>query len=176
MTLERAQSRIWCSKIGWQTVPCSWSIDGEAALTNSSPGMRDSVALLRYLWYGDISIFKMAAVRHLGIVLPSYETTHEIPVAGRSCLSNFMSIWHTDLNIYLFEFFAYLAWNAYKMGVLGDRPWTPKCDYSSSRLPKGTSLCKSASFKLSTVKIRWAVWPVGELTESVTFTHTDTHK
>ena len=33
MTLEGAQSRIWCSKIGWQTVPCSWSIDGEAALT-----------------------------------------------------------------------------------------------------------------------------------------------
>ena len=38
MTLERAQSRIWCSKIGWQTVPCSWSIDGEAALTGSSAG------------------------------------------------------------------------------------------------------------------------------------------
>ena len=34
MTLEGAQSRIWCSKLGWQTVPCSWSIDGEAALTN----------------------------------------------------------------------------------------------------------------------------------------------
>ena len=35
------QSRIWCSKIGWQTVPCSWSIDGEAALVGSSPGTRD---------------------------------------------------------------------------------------------------------------------------------------
>ena len=41
MTLERAQSRIWCSKIGWQTVPCSWCIHGEAALTNSSAGTRD---------------------------------------------------------------------------------------------------------------------------------------
>jgi len=41
MTLEGAQSRIWCSKIGWQTVPYSWSIDGEAALTNSSSGARD---------------------------------------------------------------------------------------------------------------------------------------
>jgi len=41
----------------------------------------------------------MAAVRHLGIVLPSYETTREVPVAGRSCLWNFMSIWHTDLKI-----------------------------------------------------------------------------
>ena len=44
------------------------------------------------LRYGDISIFKMAAVRHLGIVLPPYETTHEVSVAIRSCLSNFMSI------------------------------------------------------------------------------------
>jgi len=34
------------------------------------------------------------------------------------------------------------------------RLWTPKCDYSSSRLPKGISLRKSASFKLSSVKIR----------------------
>ena len=40
-----------------------------------------------------------------------------------------------------------------KMGVLG--LWTPKCDYSSSRPPNGTSLRKSASVKLSTVKIRW---------------------
>jgi len=39
----------------------------------------------------------MAAVRHLGIVLPPYETTHEVSVAGRSCLSNFMSILYTDL-------------------------------------------------------------------------------
>jgi len=40
------------------------------------------------------------------------------------------------------------------------------------RDPQKTSLCKSASFKLSTVKIRWGVWPVGGLTESVTDTHT----
>ena len=42
----------------------------------------------------------MAAVRHLGIVLPPYETTHKVSVAGLSCLSNFMSIWYTDLKIY----------------------------------------------------------------------------
>ena len=41
MTLEGAQSHIWCPKIGWQTVPCSWSIDGEAVLTGSSPGVWD---------------------------------------------------------------------------------------------------------------------------------------
>ena len=34
--LEGALSPIWCSKIGWKTVPCPWSIDGEAALTGSS--------------------------------------------------------------------------------------------------------------------------------------------
>jgi len=52
--------------------------------------------------------------------------------------------------------------------------WTPKCDYSSPRPPKGISLHKSAFFKLSTVKICWGVWPVGALTESVTHTHTHT--
>jgi len=41
MTLKGAQSHIWCSEFTWQTVPCSWSIDGEAALTGSSPGTRD---------------------------------------------------------------------------------------------------------------------------------------
>jgi len=53
--------------------------------------------------------------------------------------------------------------------------WTSECDYSSSWPPKGTSLHKSTSFKLSTVKIGWRVWPVGELTESVTDKHTDRH-
>ena len=53
--------------------------------------------------------------------------------------------------------------------------WTPRCDYSPLTSPKGTSLRKSASVKLSTVNIRWSVWPVGELTESVTDTHTHTH-
>jgi len=44
------------------------------------------------------------------------------------------------------------------MGVLGDfgplNDDDDKCNYSSSRPPKGTSLRKSASFKLSAVKIR----------------------
>jgi len=127
------------------------------------------------LIYGDISIFKMAVVRHLGIILPPYETTHEVSVAGRSCLSNFMSISYTYLKIYSYLNFSHIRLEmpiqAPKMGVLGDFG-PPKCDYSSSRPPKGTSLRKSVSFKLSTVKIRWGVWPVGELTESVTDTHT----
>jgi len=60
-----------------------------------------------------------------------------------------------------------------KMGFWGTLD--PNCDYSWLRPPKGTPLRKSASFKLSTVKICWGVWPVGELTESVMDTHTQTH-
>ena len=124
------------------------------------------------LRYGDISIFKMAAVRHLGIVLPLYETTCEVSVADRSCLSNFMSIW-SDTQIWsIFGLKCLFMSSKWGFGGL----WTPKCDYSSSIPPKGISLRKSASFKLSTVKIRWGVWPVGELTESVTDTQTDTHR
>jgi len=108
------------------------------------------------LRYGDILTFKMTAVRHLGIILPPYETTHEVPVAGRSSLSNVMSIWYTDLihRYSCLNFFAYLAWNAYSgpqnWGFWG--LWTHNCDYSSWIAPKGTSLRKYASFKLSTVK------------------------
>ena len=56
--------------------------------------------------------------------------------------------------------------------------WTPKCYYSSSRPPKGTSLRKSASVKLSTVKIRWGVWPrrVDRKCDGHTDTHTHTGK
>jgi len=39
------------------------------------------------LRYGDISIFKMAAVCHLRIVLPPYETIHEVSVAAWPQLS-----------------------------------------------------------------------------------------
>jgi len=39
MTLEGAESCIWCSEIGWQTVP--WYIESEAVLTGSSPDVWD---------------------------------------------------------------------------------------------------------------------------------------
>jgi len=128
------------------------------------------------LRYGDISILKMAAICHLGIVLPPYETTHEVSVAGRSCLSNFMQ---SDTQIWRYSYLNFshicleIIIQASKMGVLGTLDH--KCDHLSSRPPKGTSLRKFASVKLSTVKIRWGVWPVGELTKSVTDMQTDTH-
>jgi len=43
------------------------------------------------------------------------------------------------------------------------------------RNPHKAHPCVNPCFMLSTVKIRWGVWPVGELTESVTDTHTHTH-
>jgi len=73
-----------------------------------------------------------------------------------------------DIAIWIFRIFGLKCLGLQNGGFGG--LWTSKCDYSSSR-PR-----KSASFKLSTVKIRWGVWPVGELTESVMDTHTDTHR
>jgi len=56
-----------------------------------------------------------------------------------------------DIAIWIF---CILAWNAYSGpqngGFVG--LWTPKCDYLSSKPPKGTSLRKSVSFKPSTVE------------------------
>ena len=125
------------------------------------------------------SKWRQSAIYHLGIVLPPYETTHEVFVADRSCLSNFMSIWYTDLKIYLFEFFWHI-WlempiQALKMGFLGDfgvGPLNVIIHHRDPQIPKGTSVRKCASFKLSTVKTRWRAWPVNELTQSVIDTHT----
>jgi len=75
-----------------------------------------------------------------------------------------------DIAVWIFHIFGLKClFRPPKWGLWG--LWTPKCDYSSLRPPKGTSLRKSTSFKLSTVKIRWGVWTVGELTESVMDTH-----
>ena len=105
--------------------------------------------------------------------LPTKSLLPAAAACQMSCQSDTQMWRYSYLN-----FSHYLALNAYsgpQNGVFRGL-WTPKCDYSSSRPPKGTSLRKSASFKLSTVKIRWGVWPVGEQTESVTDTHTHTGK
>jgi len=80
---------------------------------------------------------------------------------------------HRSEDIAIWIFHMYFSYSGPKNGGFGGL-WTSKCDYSSSRPPKGTSLHKSASFKLSTVKICWGVWPVGELTDSVTDTQAHT--
>ena len=52
----------------------------------------------------------MAAVRHLGILISPYRTTHEIFLLGYYIsLSNFVLIRYIVLKIWGFEFFAELA-------------------------------------------------------------------
>ena len=123
------------------------------------------------LRYGDISIFKMAAVRHLGIVLPPI--TKSLLLAAAACQISCQS----DTQIWRYSYLNFSHWfempiQAPKMGVLGDfGPLNVIIHHRDP--PKGTSSRKSASYsKLPTVKIRWGVWPVGELTESVTQRHT----
>jgi len=75
--------------------------------------------------YGQKSKFKMAAVRHLGILISPYRTTHEVFSLGYISLSNFVLIRYIVLKMGIWFFFAEMAWNAYlrpKISVLG--VWT----------------------------------------------------
>ena len=92
----------------------------------------------RMIFRWDMAIYRFSKWRPSAILELFYHHTRPptTSLAGRSCLSNFMSIWYTDLP---FEFFVYLAWNAYSgpqngffLGTLDP----PKCDYSSYRDPQ----------------------------------------
>jgi len=63
--------------------------------------------------YGPKSKFKMTTVRHLGILISPYRTTHEVFSLGYISLTNFVLIGYIVLKIWGFDFFAELAWNAY---------------------------------------------------------------
>ena len=79
MTLEGAQSRIWCYKIGWPTVPCSWSIDGKAALTgSSSPGY--IVPCENQKFVKDINFRQEVKIRCLGYYLRELESCDKMIV------------------------------------------------------------------------------------------------
>ena len=116
------------------------------------------------LRYGDISIFK----NQNGGCPPSWNCFTTIQDHPRSlcCWQQRPVKFHVnlihrseDIAIWIFRIFGLKClFRPPKWFFLG--LWTPKCDYSSSRPQKGTSLCKSASVKLSTVIIRWGVWPV----------------
>jgi len=94
----------------------------------SQPPQKMSCKCLnRRLTYGNFSKFKMAAVRHLGIVVNSYKTTQEASLVGHTSLSNFMSIRCTVLKIWGFEFILQI-WlempiHDPKISVLGDKIW-----------------------------------------------------
>ena len=76
--------------------------------------------------YGPKSKFKMAAVRHPGIVTSSCRTTHKVSSSGHITLSNFALIRCIVLKILGFEIFAEFAWNAYSrpqnFGFWGSEP------------------------------------------------------
>ena len=57
------------------------------------------------LRYGDISIFKMAVVRHLGIVLPPYETTHEVCCWPQLPVKFHVNLTHRSEAIWIFRIF-----------------------------------------------------------------------
>jgi len=126
------------------------------------------------LRYGDTTIFKMAAVRHVELFYHhTRPPTKSLLLTAAACQISCQSdtqIWRCSYLNFL-HIWLEMPIQVPKMGVWGDFG-PPKCDYLSSRPPKGTSLRKSASFKLSIVKIRWGVRPVGELTESVMDRHT----
>jgi len=84
------------------------------------------------LRYGDISIFKMAAVHHLGIVLPPYEITHEVPVKFHVNLIHRSE----DIVVWIFRIFGLKCiLNSPKIGVLGD--FGPIAVIIHHRDPKG---------------------------------------
>ena len=103
----------------------------------------------RRRYYGPKSKSKIAAICHLGFVTSSYRTTHEVFSLRHVGLSNFMLIRCIVLQIWWFEFFfADLAWNANSVFTPPKFwfwwVWTPKCDWSSSRPRKSTSLVGTA--------------------------------
>ena len=87
-----------------------------------------------------ITIFKMASLRHIEFVMTSSFCTREL------LKSNIVLNFQVDS----------LSWaNVNALVVNGVR-----CENSILWPPKGISLCASASFKLLSVKIRLGVWPV----------------
>jgi len=129
----------------------------------------------RMIFHWDITINRFSKWRPSAILELFYHHTRPPTksVAGRSCLSNFINLIHRSDHLKIG--YSYLNFSHIWLEMPTQAPKILNVIIHHRNPPKGTSLRKSASFKLSTVKIRWGVWPVGELTESVTGTHTDTH-
>ena len=109
------------------------------------------------LKYSDITIFKRrpSPSRNCFTTIRDHSRSlccwPQLPVKFR------VKLIHRSEDSYFIFSHIWLAWDAYSSpqnGGFGGL-WTPKCGYSSSRPLTGTSLRKSASVKLSTVKIRW---------------------
>ena len=126
------------------------------------------------LRYGDITIFKMAAVHHLGIVYHhTRPPTKSLSAACQISCQSDTQIWrYSYLNFS--HIWLEMPTQAPKIEVLGG--FGPVNVIIHHRYPqKAHHPCVNPRpvVKVSTVKIRWGVWPVGELTEIVTDTQTD---
>jgi len=82
------------------------------------------------LRYGDISIFKMAAVRHLGIVLRDFPRSlccwPQLPIKFHVNLIHRSE----DITIWIFRIFGLKCIFRPQKWGFGGGLWTPKCDYS----------------------------------------------
>jgi len=128
------------------------------------------------LRYGDRSIFKKVAVRLLELFYHhTRPPTKSLLLAATACQISCQS--GTQIWRYSYLNFRHI-WletpiQAPKMGVLED--FGPLNVIIHHRDPQKAHPCLDPRlFKLSTVKIHWRVWPVGELREGVTDTDRQT--
>ena len=127
------------------------------------------------MFHWDMAIYRFSKWRPSAILELFYHHTRpptkSLLLAAAACQISCQSgtqIWrHSNLNFSHIWVEMPIQWGFW--GTLD-----PKCDYSSSRPPKGTSLRKSASFKVSTVKIRSGVWPVRRVDRKC-YGHSHTH-
>jgi len=136
-----------------------------------------NIMKIGWFFHRDTEIYRFSKWRPSAILELFYHHTRpptkSLLLAAAACQISYQS--NTQIWRYSYLNFSHI-WlempiQAPKMEVLGD--FGPLHVIIHHRDPqKGTFLHKSASFQLSTVKIRWGV---GELTESVTDTHTHTH-
>ena len=132
----------------------------------------------RMIFHWDMAIYRFLKWRPSAILELFYHhtrpSTKSLLLAAAACQISCQS----DTQIWRYSYLKFSHYLAYSGRQNGGFGWllTPKCDYSSSISTKSTSLRKSASFKLSTVKMRWGVWLVGELTESVMDTQTGAYR
>jgi len=138
-----------CSVIGWDQTSYRYCSLSNATFSfwimwRSSSSKSDAVYKMSSksdyfsLRYGNLTIFKMAAVRHLRIVLPPYKTTHNVCCWPQLPVKFHVNLIHRseDIAIWIFRIFGL---KCPKMGVLGD--FGPRKMWYSSSRPQKAHFC-----------------------------------
>ena len=97
--------------------------------------------------YGQKSKFKMAAVRHLGILISPYRTTHEVFSLGYISLSNFVLIRYIVLKMGIWFFCRNGLKCLFTPKNFGFGGLDSKNNWSSSRPPKCTSAPETTCYE-----------------------------